>query len=118
MDYSTWLCPYPDLTCWEKHHQFYARHDLFVVNEVDGELPTGKVNRTAALYKARNRFIQQCMTKFCPSSPTDAFSNQEIPRRISPSYILLRNTTMSSAMNGREHRSGAVTSPAYQGMAV
>eukprot|EP00978_Attheya_sp_CCMP212_P001189 scaffold2466_cov40-Attheya_sp.AAC.2 len=117
MDYSTWLCPYPDLTCWEKHHQFYERHDLFVVNAVDGELPTGKVNRTAALYKARNRFIQQCMTKFCPSSPTDAFSNQELPRRISPRRILLRNTPMSS-MNGREHRSGAVTSPAYQGTSV
>eukprot|EP00978_Attheya_sp_CCMP212_P043777 scaffold291420_cov86-Attheya_sp.AAC.1 len=61
--------------------------------------------------------IQQCMTKFCPSSPTDAFSNQELPRRISPHRILLCNTPMSS-MNGKEHRSGAVTSPAYQGTAV
>eukprot|EP00978_Attheya_sp_CCMP212_P026588 scaffold87706_cov72-Attheya_sp.AAC.5 len=105
------------LTYWEKHHQFYMRHDLFLVNEVGGELPTGKVNRTAALCKARNKFIQQCLTTFCPSSPTDAFTNEEIPRHISPCRILIRNTPMSS-MNGREHRSGAVTSPAYQGTAV
>ena len=118
MDYSTWLCPYPELTCWEKHHQFYMKHDVFTVVEVDGVLPLLKVNRTAIMYKERNKFIRQCRNKYITSSPNQYIPNQEIPRRISPRRRLLIHNTTKPSMNGREHRSGAVTSPAYQSTTI
>jgi len=118
MDYSSWLCPYPHLTCWEKHHQFYMKHDLFIVSEVDGELPTVRVNRAALMYKARNDFILQCRTKYCSSSPNYCVPTQEVPRRISPRRLLVRTTTKTLMNDGRKHRSGAVTSPAYKGTAI
>eukprot|EP00978_Attheya_sp_CCMP212_P040055 scaffold214734_cov37-Attheya_sp.AAC.1 len=118
MDCSSWLCPYPELTCGKKHHQFYIKHDVFTVVEEDGVLPLLKVNRTAIMYKERNKFIRQCRNKYSTSSPNQSSPNQEIPRRISPRRKLLIQNTTNPPMNGREHQSGAVTSPAYRSTAI
>eukprot|EP00978_Attheya_sp_CCMP212_P002546 scaffold5157_cov34-Attheya_sp.AAC.2 len=92
MDHSSWLCPYRQLTCWEKIHQYYMKHDLFTINEVDGELPMVKLDRTSTLYKARNTFIQNCIKYSQSCSSTVDMPSGEIPRRVSPRRSLLGNS--------------------------
>jgi hypothetical protein len=112
MMYDSWLCPYPELTCWEKMHLFYMQRDLFTLTEVDGELPMVKINRISSLYKARRDFIELCQKELAPASPSAKSSDHSmvvVPHRISPRRALVSKATM-----GRVHCIGVVSSPQYK----
>jgi hypothetical protein len=114
MDFSGWLCPNTSLTCWEKMHQFYLHRDLFTTStNKEGTLPILRLNRNCSLYKARGEFIKE--NKWSLVEPTANITSaiRKSPR--GPQCGGATKFPISPTRDGRQHRSGIISSPSHVG---
>ena len=108
-DISKWLCTNPDLTCWEKMHQFHLPRNVFAKSTSNSkDHPLLYLNRRSTMCKTRKLF--------CDESATMSVEAEMLQSEIDGDVCLSgcfspRAPAQRPVAEGRMHRSGIVSSP-------
>jgi hypothetical protein len=113
-DISKWLCTNPDLTCWEKMHQFYLPRNVFAKSTSAKSTSNSKdhpllhLNCRSTMYKARKLFCDESTTM---SGEAEMLQSESDGDMCQSGCFSPRAPAQRPVAQGRMHRSGIVSSP-------